>query len=183
MSSSPDKPPTRDSRTPDFVRLLGEHDGRLHAYILSLVPNWADAHELAQEVRLRLWEQFDQYDASGDFGAWARTIAYYKVLAYRKTSARQSARLSAEFVESIAQDSPPSAEASQARHHALLACLEKLAVQQRQLLMRYYAGNQSMKEIAAETGRSFDALRQSVLRLRKVLSRCIQGRLAAEERP
>ena len=53
----------------EFLRLLGEHERRLRGFILALVPHWADADDIAQEVRLRLWEQFDDYDPAKDFGA------------------------------------------------------------------------------------------------------------------
>lgn len=172
--------PGADSRTREFVQLLGAHDGRLHAYILSLVPNWADAHEIAQDVRLRLWEQFDQYDPHGDFGAWARTIAYYQVLAFRKTSSRQHARLSSQFIEAIAQHPGHANDLGEARYEALMACLQAFSDSQRELLMRYYSGNQSIRQIAEATDRSFHGLRQRVLRLRKALAKCVTGRLTQE---
>lgn len=61
--------PDGDDRTREFLRLLGQHERRLRGFILSLVPHWADAEDIAQEVRIRLWEQFDNYDPAKDFGA------------------------------------------------------------------------------------------------------------------
>ena len=60
----------REIRTREFVRLLSVHEQELSGYVISLVPNWADADEVIQETKLRLWVQFDQYDAAKDFGVW-----------------------------------------------------------------------------------------------------------------
>ena len=67
-----------------FVQLLSKCERRLNDYVLSLVPNWADAEEVLQETKLRLWQQYHEYDPTKDFGAWACTIAYYQVLTMRK---------------------------------------------------------------------------------------------------
>jgi RNA polymerase sigma-70 factor (ECF subfamily) len=171
--------PHSDLRTREFVELLGAHDAQLHAFILSLMPNWADAHEIAQDVRLRLWEQFDQYDRQGDFGAWARTIAYYKVLAFRKSSRRRP-QLFDNLVELIADDAAREAAQGEERHRALMHCMQSLDVRQRELLVRYYAGTQTFKEIAAELHSSFDALRQRVLRTRRALAKCVERQLRSE---
>jgi len=45
----------RDSeQTAEFVRLWTVHGQRLYAYILTLVPNRADAQEIYQEVGITL---------------------------------------------------------------------------------------------------------------------------------
>ena len=53
-------------------------------FIFSLVPHWADADDVAQEVRIALWNEFDKYDPAKDFAAGPVPIAYYEVLTYRK---------------------------------------------------------------------------------------------------
>ena len=84
----PSHSPTNNERTREYLRLLGQHERRLRGFILSLVPNRADADDIAQEVKIRLWEQFDSYDPTKDFGVWARTIAHYQVLTYREKQSR-----------------------------------------------------------------------------------------------
>jgi RNA polymerase sigma-70 factor (ECF subfamily) len=107
-------------------------------------------------------------------------VAYYKVLAFRKSSQREQARLSQAFIEQLARQSATPKEASDTRHQALVGCLQTLRPPQRDLLMRYYAGEQSLQQIAEDEGQTFAALRQRVVRLRKALARCIERRLPAE---
>ena len=61
----------RDDRTEEFLRLLNQHERAVNAYILTLNPHWADAEDIAQETRLRLWKQFDKYQPGTDFCAGA----------------------------------------------------------------------------------------------------------------
>ena len=81
---------------------------RLKSYILTLVPNLADAEQIAQETSLRLWEQFDRYDPSlGDFSAWARTIAHFQVMTYRKKLSRERIVFSSALIDALAETARP----------------------------------------------------------------------------
>ena len=162
---------------------LGRHERRLRGFILSLVPNWADADDIAQEVRIRLWEQFSSYDPTKDFGAWARTIAYYQILTYREKQARHRNLVSSEFVDAIAKEIAGLSEELEAEQRALADCFEKLPEAKRDVLMRYYSGQHTTREIAAELGRSFDATRQAILRARIALSDCVEETLHKEDDP
>ena len=57
---------------------------------------------------------------------------------------------------------------------ALADCFEKLPESKRELLLHYYSGQRTTREIAAELGRSFDATRQAILRTRMSLSDCVE---------
>lgn len=65
----------------------------------------------------------------------------------------------------------------------LADCFEKLPEPKRELLVRYYSGRCTTREIAAELGRSFDATRQAVLRTRIALSDCVEETLHKEDAP
>ena len=180
MSSS--QSPSDDHSTREYLRLLGEHERRLRGFI-SLVPNWADADDIAQEVQIRLWEQFGDYDPTKDFGVWARTIAYYQVLTYREKQSRHQRLISSRFVEAVAEEVAVLSDELDAEQRALADCFEKLPEPKRELLVRYYSGRCTTREIAAELGQSFDATRQAVLRTRIALSDCVEETLHKEDAP
>ena len=171
-----------DSRTSEFVRLLVLHEQELSCYIISLVPNWADADEIAQETKLRLWEQFEKYDSTKDFGAWARTIAYFLVMAYRKRSQRASARFSQEFVDLVSRDAASLATETYSLRHALSDCIAKLGQAARDLLWSCYAGKESIKDVAIRLGRSVRGTQHSVAKIRTDLQRCVELAMREEER-
>ena len=170
-----------DEATQEFLRLISTHDLSLRAFVMSLVPNWNDAQDLAQEVRIAVWEQFDQYDRDKDFGTWCRTIAYYKVLAFRKQSQRKHAGLSQEFLETVAEQASEATEDDEVRHRALSGCLQKLRTTARDLLMRYYGGQESIRQIADDSDQPYDATRQKVVRTRKWLKKCIEATIRGED--
>ena len=171
-------PPLGDERTERYLELLGRHEGRLFGLILSLVPNWADAEDIAQDLKIRLWRQFGDYDATKDFGVWARTIVHYQVLAYRKKRSRHNQRISSVCLEMIAETALASSDDLDAELQALNDCFEKLPESSRRLLiMRYSAGSRTAHDIAAELGRSYEATRKAILRTRLSLADCIEKSL------
>jgi RNA polymerase sigma-70 factor, ECF subfamily len=172
----------QDMRTQEFVRLLGRHEQELSGYIISLVPNWADADEIAQETKLRLWEQFEQYDPAKEFGAWARAIAYFLVLAYRKRSQRTCARFSPQCVDLIARDAAALATDAQPLRLALSDCIAKLSQAARELLWSCYAGKESIKDVALRLGRSVRGTQHAVAQIRVDLQRCVETAMREEDR-
>lgn len=174
------EPDNNDRSTKRFVSLLAQHERTLTGYVLSLVPNWSDADDILQETKLRLWEQFGDYDPSKDFGAWARSIAHYHVLTYRKRSNRQSARFTGDFVELVAAEARTVIAEADLRHLLLADCLAALTDASRKLLVLCYASNKSVKDVAIMLGRSVRGLQRAVATLRKTLQQCIEDRLYQE---
>ncbi len=165
----------------EFVRLLARHDRSLYSYILAQVPNWGDADEVAQETRLRLWEQFDQFEPGSQFGAWAKTIAHYQILTYRRRQQRKGNRFSERTMELLSAESEVRADELCPRHLALEKCLAELNDSHRELIVQCYSEqNQSMRQIARELGRSYDATRKALFRIREFLAQCVERRLKLE---
>ncbi len=169
-----------DRKTVDFLRLLSQHERRMKAYILALVPNWADADDLYQETTVRLWEQFADYDPEKEFGAWACTIAYYMVLAHRKKSSREKGRFSQAFVDAVAEEVAASSHEADLRYHALQHCLQKLNERNRDLVRRCYSGTDTLKVVAKQMGRSVAALYKALSRIRHSLHECVEKNLQEE---
>ncbi len=167
-----------DDRTRQFLQLLGQHEQALVSYIFLLVPSWSDAEDIAQEVRVRLWDQFDEYDPDRDFGAWSRTIARYLVMAWRKKESRRGlVVMSPEFLDAIESHFDPMVTSRSDRGRALEYCLDRISEASRKLLLDWYAGTQKVREVAASHGKSYDAARKAVLRTRKALAKCVARQL------
>src|SRR5215204_4341655 len=86
-----------------FLRLFLQNQRRIYAYILTLLPNRADADDVLQEASLVLWDKFDDRCPPDDFTAWACRIAYYKVLDFCKKHQRNRVLFSQEMVERVAE--------------------------------------------------------------------------------
>jgi RNA polymerase sigma-70 factor, ECF subfamily len=169
--------PDCEDRTEEFLRLLDQHERALNAYIFTLNPHWADAEDIAQETRLRLWKQFDKYQPGTDFCSWARSIAYYLVLRHRLKASRDRLRFGQSFYESISAAIAAKPDLVVTRQEALTRCMEKLDEAKRSLIESYYSDERSLRELAEREGRSYDALRKAVYRTHLVLADCIRSEL------
>ena len=58
----------KTDRTDQFIRLFSREEPRLHAYILTMVPNWSDAADILQETSAVLWKKFDEFSQKENAG-------------------------------------------------------------------------------------------------------------------
>jgi len=172
--------------TQQFVSLLTNHQEVIRSYIISQLPGCSEVRDILQEVNILLWEKMSNFKMGTNFGAWACTVAYYKVLDYKKKQRKNGFIV---FDEELANKL--SAEAGQqnsenleSKRNALRHCLKKLNSKDKKLLNARYNLSVSkvvnMQEMSSESGRSLASLRVSLFRLRSSLKNCISKRLNAE---
>jgi RNA polymerase sigma-70 factor, ECF subfamily len=170
-------------QTERFLQLLGANDRGLFAYVYALTANWQDAEEVMQRLRIRVWQQFEEYDENKPFAAWARAIAYYLVLAYRKEKSRQREFFTERILEAVSHRFEAHADRASDRREALLGCLEKLDGRKRDLVHEYYSSQKDSAEtIAHKLSMTPNALRQSLFRVRKMLYDCVERTVRSESR-
>jgi RNA polymerase sigma-70 factor (ECF subfamily) len=163
-----------------FVRLLASHERRVYAYILSLVPNWADADEIFQETNVRLWKDFASFEPNSNFAAWATRVAYFQVLTWRRKAARSHLVFDEEIVKSIAAHHDHLLPMAEQRHRALGDCLQQLSERSRALLVECYAPGARIKEVAAGLHRTQASVYKALQRVRQTLRDCIDRRMVRE---
>lgn len=168
-------------RPGDFVRLLTEHDRGVLLFILSLVPNWADAEEIRQETNVKLWQEFGKFQAGSDFGKWARTIARYQVLAFIKREQRAGLRMSQQSMDLVAAKVPIMVDQGKTRLAALEECVEKLSPFSRELVRLHYTVGRKLRDIACELRCTSDVVYKSLQRSRLELRRCVDRKLSERE--
>lgn len=171
-----------DQLTMEFVRLLKQHERQLNGYIMALVSDWHVADEIAQETSVRLWEQFHEYRRDMDFGVWARTIARFQVLTYRKRMTRERLRFSQKFVDTVADRLETMWPDLNGQVDALLDCMSHLSEEHRSLIRLCYRDDRTIKEVADELGRTYHSTYKMVERVRKTLHDCIEKKTRGEER-
>ncbi|MBT4757653.1 MAG: sigma-70 family RNA polymerase sigma factor [Opitutae bacterium] len=180
MANNPRKNPRM---TQEFVSLLTDHQEVIRAYIITQVPGCSEVRDIQQEVNILLWEKMNQFKLGSNFGAWACTVAYYKVLDYRKKQKKNGFLVFNDELASLLslETETRKPEALEAKRSALHYCLQKLTDKERALLdARYDSATRDMEQVSRETGRSRASLRVSLSRLRSGLKDCINKRLAVE---
>ena len=164
-----------------FVHVLLANQGRIYAYITSLLGDPHLAKELLQETNVVLCRQADQYASINDFAAWACRIAYFEVMTYRKRQQRDRHMFDDHLLSLVAEEASSQVEEYEQRHYALAQCLSQLSEQQRKMIMGRYSQVGSVRAIAEEYGRSPGSISQTLYRIRTALFKCIERRLAVAE--
>ncbi len=176
-------PPRESSpdRVEQFARLLAGCQRKVFLYVLALIHNPTDAEEILQETNLVLWRKFDQYEPGTDFARWACRVAYFEVQKYRQRRARAASLLSDAMMETLAVEAEEQLDVVDRRRSALRKCLQKLPDKWRRLIVRRYQPQATTRAVAEAAGRSVEATRRALHRIRMTLLQCIQQALAAEE--
>jgi RNA polymerase sigma-70 factor (ECF subfamily) len=160
-----------------FVRLFVEGQRQILRYVLTLVPDVDDAHEILQETALDLWRKFDQYDPAFPFAPWACRFAFRRVLKYREQKARRVKYLSVESLTQLAAERSEKDGILEERWRALQTCLQHLCEADRLVVEHRYSRQMSVAQIAELTGRNTSALYKALERIRRRLLECVNRRV------
>ena len=187
-----------------FAALFVRNQNRVYRYLLTLVPNRADAEELFQQTILTLWETWERFeptaeanaavsaaadggsgsDLTGDlanqFVRWACGIAHNHVRNFVRKKQNQQVLVDANVLEQLGAWRLAHEDGLESRRQALAGCLEKLPAGQRSLVERIYAGAQTVQDAAAAAGQTPNAIYKTLNRIRSALYDCITRRLTVE---
>ncbi len=165
----------------EFVTQITRAQRQLHAFILSMVWNPAEADDVLQETNLVLWEKSGEFDGSRPFLPWAMRFAQLQAMAWLKRRQRQQNRLvfDDDLVKLLA-DEAAAEPVFEARWHALASCLEKLRSEQRALIARRYEPDASVTAMAEAAGTTPKAVSDKLRRIRRALLDCVQQTLSKE---
>ena len=166
--------PYEASRNPEaFVQLMTEHQGRLYAYVLSLLGDPDQANDVLQETNLVLWRNAGEFQMGSNFRAWAFRIAHFQVMAHRQRQLRDRLVFDDEMLVVLDSAAKAVDETYESRQERLTACLEKLPALQRELLRQRYADGLSLQAIAESVRRTANAVAQTLFRVRHTLIECV----------
>jgi RNA polymerase sigma-70 factor (ECF subfamily) len=160
-----------------FAERVVRNQQRIFRYIVSVVPNRADADELFQQTCLTLWESWERYDMSLDFVPWACGIAHNHVRNFYRRRQNSQVQLDADVVELLATRSSHLRQRDDEKLAALRACLNELTERNRGIVENYYGG-MSVQEIATQRDLSANAIYKLLDRVREALHDCVKVRLA-----
>jgi len=170
-----------DRQAPDeFTRLFTTSQRPIYLYIRSLVANAADVEELWQETNLVLWQRFASFEPGTNFLAWAKQIAYNKVLNYR-TRRHRPLQFSDAFMERLAEASKQTSDRNGLRLVALNRCVEKLVDEDRELIHLRYSPGVTCEILAQALDRSVRSVYKAVARIRATLLGCVRQEMARED--
>lgn len=168
-----------------FVRLFVSNQRRVHAFIRTQLPNESDAEEVLQETSIVGWRKFGEFSSDADslerdFVRWACTIARYEVLKFRRTQKHGRLIFSDDLLEYLAERQMRDVELLEERHQALANCIQKLKPQEREMIIRCYDTNHTIKRAAIELNRPVNTVYKALNRIRGNLLKCVDRALNCE---
>lgn len=157
-----------------FLRLWTHHEPELRAFVRSCCPRAQEVDEVMQDVSIAAWRKFSSLDDYDAFGAWACMIARYELLMTRRRFARDRLVLSEDIVKLLADEAADELPMRNRQLEALDGCIQRLPKERRELALAAYGRDQSIREMAAQLGRSEGSLYQLLARIRRELQHCIE---------
>lgn len=165
------------SGTGAFAWELTRAQGDLYVYIAALTGKAEAARDILQDANLTLCREAERYDPCRPFLPWARSVAYYEVLSWRKRQLRERLVFDDTLLEEIAAALEPAPQVPHAQLDALEGCLQKLPERMRKLFESRYVAGRTVSDLAADAGRQPNAVAASLYRIRQILSACVEDTL------
>lgn len=147
-----------------FIAYVEREQEALRGFLLALCcGNKGDADDLAQEALVKAYLSSAGYQDKGRFRSWLYKIAYNTFLNHR-ASVR-----SAESIDEARTPVSNAASDSSFEHQDLYLALRTLPPKERSAITLFYLNGYSIKEIAAITDTSEDAVKKQLSRGRDKL--------------
>ncbi|WP_419194908.1 sigma-70 family RNA polymerase sigma factor [Novipirellula herctigrandis] len=163
-----------------FVKLLTANEGRLRAFLFSLVVNRDTVDELMQEISIVLWKKFAQLEDDEGFLKWAYVVARFEVLMFRRQQARDRLVFDENVLSQLADEYSkhlPDQDGDE-RRQCLIGCLKSLDESEHHLLMTAYGHGTHIKALAERLELSANSLYKTLGRLRRRLKYCVDSKLS-----
>jgi RNA polymerase sigma-70 factor, ECF subfamily len=176
------EPEHRNELQDSFLRLFSQYSRRIYEFVLTILPNHADAEEVFQNTCVILWRKFESYDPQGSFISWACRIAYLEMLDLHRREKRSTA-FDNDIMESLVEEMASRMDRSIAREEALEDCLKKLDAADRMLVEQRYYHQRAPKDIARDVSRSIHSIYRSMARIHTQLRECVERALRKELAP
>jgi RNA polymerase sigma-70 factor (ECF subfamily) len=182
-----------DTETIDSVvqRVLGgevdEYAGVVRLYqrevwkvVAAMLADRKATEDLVQQVFVDAYRNLSQYRVGEDFGRWIKSIARNAVRQELRRDRRAKHHLNTyqDFLESRIRDDRAASSYEDLRAEALKRCREGLPEHVSKALELRYGKSAGFEEIAEALGRTVEAARQMLSRVRLALRDCIEKRMA-----
>ena len=151
-----------------FVMLLTKAQFDLKLYIAALTKNLQDVEDILQETNADIWRKADTYDRSRPFLPWAKTLAKFQVLRWRKDRERDRLVLDDSAFDLMASDELEGLD-SDLQMWALRRSLRRLQDDEFALIQAKYAGRKSIPDLARAFRLTEKAVVSRLYRIRKFL--------------
>jgi RNA polymerase sigma-70 factor (ECF subfamily) len=170
----------RAGETERYAELVRRHQQDVRRVVGALLHDLRSTEDLVQQAFVNAYQHLDRFRPGADFAVWIKAIARNLARMELRTRSREGRRLDAyqALLERRWRDETEAHRRENAVGDALRACREAVAGDGAKALRLRYEEGRPFPEISARLGRSVEAVRQLLSRVRVSLRDCIQKRLA-----
>jgi RNA polymerase sigma-70 factor (ECF subfamily) len=162
-----------------YAELIQAHQQVVWRVVAAMLLDPQQTEDLVQQTFINAYRHLGRFEPGRDFGRWLKKIAHNLVLQELRTRWREDRRLENYRRHLLATGDHPDAAAAEERlAEALAGCEQKLPVEAAQLVNLRYRRALDFSQIATQAGRTVEATRQQLARIRLALRDCIQKQLA-----
>ena len=143
--------------------------------VAAMLFNAERTEDLVQQTFINAYQHLHQYQRGRDFGVWLKEIARNQVRQELRRSAREDRRLEVYYTHLLrAYDAPATSVLEDALAEALRDCTQELPPASAKAVELRYQSGLNFGEIAKLLGRTVEATRQHLARIRLALRDCIE---------
>ena len=149
----------KDRRPEGMKLLMDTYQSRLYWHLRRLIPDHATCQDVLQDVFVKVFERFDQFNAQSKLYTWLYRIAANEALQLLAKQKRQFGVMSdavTELQNMVAEEAAPDAELI---HVLLHKALHELPEKQRLVFTLRYYDDLSYEDIAQITSASIGSLK------------------------
>ncbi|NER16024.1 RNA polymerase sigma factor [Spongiivirga citrea] len=166
-----------------YTHLVNRYKNLVYSIVLRMLKNEDDAHEVAQDVFVKVYTSLASFKGDAKFSTWIYKIAYHKCLDALKKKKRNFDTVSIDATYEIGIDQVENglgqletAERKEIINKAILSLKEDYAA----ILTLYYFEELSLKEITKVVGGTLDNVKIKLYRGRKMLFGILKKQLDPE---
>ncbi len=175
----------RTGSVDSFEQIVRTHQRLVRAFLVRHVGDQQVADDLAQEVFVAAYRGLNRYRGTGSLSSWLLGIARNHVLMHYRSKPPSMVVSLDSVLEGIhlktLESSEFDASVEQQRVDALRSCIQSLEPGQREVVARFYYRSEGAEEIGRSIGKRAGAIRMLLMRIRRQLRTCIEGKLRVGE--
>ena len=171
---------SRSPKHEEFIALFVRHEPAIHSFLTSLLASLDDAEVVMQETSMVMWKKFDQFTPGTSFRNWAFQIARFEAMNFKRKRQRDRHFFSDELVRLLADEVARQAAQLEEERRVLAHCVAKLDSNDRSVLSGCYREDSTIKAYAESVGRTPNAVRKHLARIRTALSACVRQTLGLD---
>ena len=165
----------------DFDEFYQAAYHRVVGQVCAMTGSLSDAEDSVQEAFARAWQNWNKVSSYGDAESWVRSVAFrISVSAWRKAVNRFSAHTRSHTGEEHTGEELAGLSPDRL---AIVAALQRIPAEQRQVIVLHHLLDRSVQEIAREVGAPAGTVKARLARGRKALAPHLSEFAAAGESP